>query len=66
MPLEQKRGLYVATTSSWKDFKPCRALAVPRSPVVAYKEDVMVDVHEDRVVSIERDVYPRVASPTMS
>lgn len=50
--LEEKRRSYVAAPALWKDLKPCRALAVPTSPVFAYKLNVIADVNEDGTVSI--------------
>lgn len=43
VPLDEKRLLYVATPLDWKIHEPCRALAVPSSPLYAYKSNATVD-----------------------
>lgn len=47
-------------TPSWKEYRPCRALAVPSSPLFAYKAIAVVD--EDEVCTSRRqwDVFLRV------
>lgn len=56
-PAKDKRRLFVAMPATWKNFKPCRALAVPTSPVFAHKANTMVDAKKDKAVSIAQIVY---------
>lgn len=53
---EEKRLLYAATPTSWKDFELYRALSVSTTPVFAYKAIVIVDVDVNIAVSKEKEV----------
>lgn len=61
VPPKERRHLYVAAPTSWKDYKPCRALSEPLSPVAAYKANAMVGLGEEGKVGVKRDVFLRIA-----
>lgn len=45
VPLEEKRCSYVTAPVDWKSNEPCRAHAVPSSPVFSYKSNAMVGIN---------------------
>lgn len=61
VPLEEKRRLHVAAPPLWRGHKPCRALAVPSSPVFSYKSNAMVDADGTGTTGKDRDLFMQVA-----
>lgn len=57
----ERRRLYVPTPLDWKIREPCRALAVPSSPVFAYKANMMVDIDDAGTPGAKKERYMNVA-----
>lgn len=60
MPPEVKGLWYVAASQSWKEYQPCRALAVPSCLVFPYNVNATVDDDEFSMARRERVFFLRI------
>lgn len=61
VPLEEKRLLYVAAPSSWREYEPCHAVAMPTNQVFVYKYNTVVELGAAGPLVSERCAYMQVA-----
>lgn len=58
---KKRRSFYIATPPSWNNYKPCRTLAAPRGPVLAYKSSSIVNVDIEGTSGKKSNSYLQIA-----